>query len=191
MINCRRRKLPLKPSPRLLIASPDFQISYGSEWMTSTYKFMGMSWWSDKFFGEVCKKWLTFHDLGDKFSKNHRLRMHDGHFSNSFRPLSYLGSIWIKSEKQNILWKKQLNDGNHKVWNIVEKRLHWVSVVYRELQNGHWTSSVKVEAPVPYSEGIEPWSPAWKAKALFIQPLYFKIIFSILSLYKLKASCSI
>ena len=55
---------PLK-GPGLLIALHIFRLSYGSDWMTSTYKFMGMSWWSDKFFGEVCKKWLTFYDLGD------------------------------------------------------------------------------------------------------------------------------
>ena len=33
-------------------------------------------------------------------------------------------------------------------------------------------SGVKVEALVHYNEGIEPWSPAWNARALFIQPLY-------------------
>ena len=31
---------------------------------------------------------------------NHRLRTHDGYFPNSLRPISYLGYIWVSSEKQ-------------------------------------------------------------------------------------------
>ena len=32
---------------------------------------------------------------------------------NSFRTMSYLGFISVRSEMQSFLWKKQLNDGNH------------------------------------------------------------------------------
>ena len=88
----------------------------------------------------------------------HRLRMHDGYFPYSFRTMSYLGFISVRSEKQSFYGKKQLNYGNHgqgthsakmgadssaknipkfirticqigqKVWDIVEKKLHWTSI---------------------------------------------------------------
>ena len=36
----------------------------------------------------------------------HRLWMHDGYFPYSFRTMSYLGFIWVRSEIQSFLWKK-------------------------------------------------------------------------------------
>ena len=35
----------------------------------------------------------------------YRLRTYDGYFPNSFRPISNLGYIWVRSEKQTFLWK--------------------------------------------------------------------------------------
>ena len=37
---------------------------------------------------------------------NHRLRTHDGYFPSSLRPISYLGYIWVSSEKQRFKVEK-------------------------------------------------------------------------------------
>ena len=44
----------------------------------------------------------------------HRLRIFDGYFLNSLRPISYLGYIWLGLKtKVFFVEKKQVNDRNH------------------------------------------------------------------------------
>ena len=70
-----------------------------------------------------CPKKLTantcitpFKDLLKNLALCHRLRMHDGYISISQICQYHIWdvlTIWVRSEKQSVVWKKQLNDGNH------------------------------------------------------------------------------
>ena len=51
------------------------------------------------------KFWIRCADSIPIYYLGHWLQTHDGYFPNSFRPISYLGYIWVRSEKQSLLWK--------------------------------------------------------------------------------------
>ena len=63
----------------------------------------------------VTKIWsTTMNQKLECLCLSHSLRTHNCYFPYSFRPISYLGYIWVRSEKQSFfVEKKALNDENH------------------------------------------------------------------------------